>query len=71
MSDSEPSIDQLEKIVKREMALFETSKSLPKNLSNLKKAFFQSNQRLWNPIELYLSCIELPIDQSINRLQWH
>ena len=38
MSDSEPSIDHLEKIVKREMALFETSKSLPKNLSNLKKS---------------------------------
>ena len=38
MSDSEPSIDHLEKIVKREMALFEASKSLPKNLSNLKKS---------------------------------
>ena len=35
MSDSEPSIDHLEKIVKREMALFETSKSLPKSLNFL------------------------------------
>ena len=40
MSDSEPSIDHLEKIFKREMALFETSKSLPKNLSNIKKPSF-------------------------------
>ena len=54
MSDSEPSIDHLEKIVKREMTLFEASKSLPKNLSNLKKAFIQSNQHLWNPTELSL-----------------
>ena len=54
MSDSEPSIDHLEKIAKREMALFEASKSLPKNLSNLKKAFIQSNQHLWNQRELSL-----------------
>ena len=70
MSDSEPSIDHLEKIVKREMVLFKARKSLPKNLRNLKKRLHSikptsvESERAFSAMNAFATKIRSPLNDD-------